>query len=281
MSSVITVLHPGQMGAAVAHQLRLAGHDVLWVTEGRSAATANRAAAAGLRPASRLGEALAGSDIVFSICPPAAAEDLAAQVAAVGFGGVYVEANAVSPGTVATIKGILKPTGAALVDGSIIGPLPGGGVGARLYLAGGEQHAEAVAALFAGTLVSARVLDREPGAASALKMAFAAYQKSARTLAAVAHALADDHGVSDELLAEAASMPSDILLDREYLRSVAPRAWRWGPEMQEIARTLREAGLPDDLALAASRTLAHWATLKDTDRPPLTRVLAALHRQPS
>ena len=43
----IGLLHPGEMGAAVGQCLAGTGHQVLWVPEGRSAATGARAAAAG------------------------------------------------------------------------------------------------------------------------------------------------------------------------------------------------------------------------------------------
>lgn len=279
--SRVAVLHPGQMGAALAQQLRLAGHHVLWVPDGRSDVTVRRAAEAGLIPAASLRSALEESEIALGICPPAAAEDLAARVAEAGFVGTYVEANAVSPDRVRTIEQILGQAGAALVDGCVIGPPPGDSTTARLYLAGDAQRARAVCDLFAGTLVIPVVLDREAGAASALKMAFAGFQKPARALAAVAHALAAAHGVGSELLAEATAMPSDILVDRDYLSTVAPRAWRWGPELEEIARTQREAGLPDDLALAAAKTMQLWDNLKDADRPAVSEVLAALRERPA
>ncbi|MFF3431995.1 hypothetical protein [Streptomyces sp. NPDC002602] len=60
-------------------------------------------------------------------------------------------------------------------------------------------------------------------------MAFGGYQKAARTLAAVAHALADDHGVGDLLVEEARTMPEFILADRDYIPSVAARASRRNP----------------------------------------------------
>jgi predicted dinucleotide-binding enzyme len=47
--TTIGVLHPGEMGTALAASLRERGHDVRWAGEGRSAATRERAAAAGLR----------------------------------------------------------------------------------------------------------------------------------------------------------------------------------------------------------------------------------------
>ncbi len=40
--SVIGLLHPGEMGAAVAGCLTARGHDVRWVSQGRGPATAER-----------------------------------------------------------------------------------------------------------------------------------------------------------------------------------------------------------------------------------------------
>ncbi|MGA5819983.1 DUF1932 domain-containing protein [Kitasatospora sp. NPDC094028] len=279
--STVAVLHPGQMGAALARQLILAGHRVLWVPDGRSEATAHRAAKAGLIPATSLRSALEESELALGICPPAAAEDLAARVAETGFAGTYVEANAVSPVRVHAIEQSISSSGVALVDGCVIGPPPSSSATARLYLAGDVQQTKAVSDLFAGTQVTPVVLNRETGAASALKMAFAGFQKPARVLAALAHALADTHGVGDELVAEATAMPSDVLADRDYLSSVAPRAWRWGPELEEIARTQRAAGLLDDMALGTVRTMRAWDHLKGSDNPAIGEVLDSLRVQPA
>lgn len=46
--TVIGLLHPGEMGAAVAACLTARGHGVRWVSDGRGPATAARAAQAGL-----------------------------------------------------------------------------------------------------------------------------------------------------------------------------------------------------------------------------------------
>jgi prephenate dehydrogenase len=44
----IGLLHPGEMGASIGTVLQKAGHDVLYVPEGRSNATRKRAIKAGL-----------------------------------------------------------------------------------------------------------------------------------------------------------------------------------------------------------------------------------------
>jgi 3-hydroxyisobutyrate dehydrogenase-like beta-hydroxyacid dehydrogenase len=254
---------------------------VLFVPAGRSPASVERARDAGLEPSASLAGALAASDAVLSVCPPQAAEDVAREVLAHGFRGVYVDANAISPERALRIGAACAERGAVLVDGGIVGPPPGPETGPRLYLSGPRAAADRIAAVFDATAVEVRTLDAEPGAASALKMAYAAFQKSSRALAAVSHALATQHGVGDELAREARSMTPLILADTAHLPSVAARAWRWAPEMEEIAATLRADGLPPNLAEASAAVFRHWTADKDQYRLPLTDVLAHLRSEPA
>ena len=99
--ATIGVLHPGEMGAAVAAALRTGGHDVVWASAGRSADTSARAAAAGLRDVGSVQDLAAACDIVVSVCPPHAATAVARELR--GFTGIYVDANAVSPQTARAI----------------------------------------------------------------------------------------------------------------------------------------------------------------------------------
>ncbi|MGH3694760.1 MAG: DUF1932 domain-containing protein [Pseudonocardiaceae bacterium] len=278
MSAPVTIglLHPGRMGAAVAAHLTISGHTVLWCPDGRSTATLHRAEDAGLRPAS-LGELVSNSEIVLSICPPAVAEEIANTVAGLGYRGIYVEANAISPARMHRIATVFTDAETTVIDGCIFGSPPGGQASVRLYLAGVPTASRQVADLFTGSLVEPVILGEDPGQASALKMTFACFQRTSRAAAALAHALADDHGITQALLAEAERMPRDILADREYLLSVAARAWRWAPEMHEVADTLRAQHLPPDLALATAEILRRWADTT-TDQPPdLASILRQLH----
>ena len=102
------LLHPGEMGTAVGQCLTGAGHQVLWAPEGRSAATGARAAAAGLVGCG-LTEMMRRCDFIVSVCPPHAALGIARQVA--GFGGVYVDANAISPATAREVAAIVEAGG--------------------------------------------------------------------------------------------------------------------------------------------------------------------------
>jgi 3-hydroxyisobutyrate dehydrogenase-like beta-hydroxyacid dehydrogenase len=257
----VGLLHPGRMGAAVGHQLTGAGCRVVWCPDGRSAGTADRAAAAGLEPVADLAGLTAASDVVVSLCPPAVAEDVAMAVAATGYDGIFVEANAISPARVRRVAGLF-PAGRT-VDGSVIGPPPSERTGTRLYLSGAAEDVDVVAGLCAGTTVEAVAIDGDIGQASALKMAFASYNKAASALAAVSHALAEAYGVGDQLRAEAHRITSDRLGNPDHLPSVAARAWRWAPEMEEAAATLAEAGLPDELASGAAAVFGRWNADQD------------------
>ena len=67
----IGIISPGAMGAAVGATL---AEEVFYASSGRSAASIERAQAAGLSDCVTLAVLLDTVDIIFSICPPAAAE---------------------------------------------------------------------------------------------------------------------------------------------------------------------------------------------------------------
>lgn len=277
---VVGVLHAGHMGAAVGAQARAAGATVLWCTRGRSEATARRADEAGLLPVSDLPTLLDRASIVLSVCPPAAAAEVAAQVTRAGFAGVYVDANAVSPTRSRELQATITAAGIRFVDGGIIGPPPRDGATARLYLAGPSAATDALAAIFQGSLLEPVVLPNEPPAASALKMAYASYQKATRVLAATAHALARHHDVDDHLLREGQLLDPSALADVDHLPSVAARAWRWAPELRDVASALNDAGLPDALAAATAEILDRWKPLKDNMDASLQDTLDRLREHP-
>jgi 3-hydroxyisobutyrate dehydrogenase-like beta-hydroxyacid dehydrogenase len=247
--TVIGVLHPGEMGAAVGACLSQRGLTVLWASDGRSGATAARAAADGMRDAGTVGEMSGRADVILSVCPPGAAIDVARSV--VGFGGIYVDANAVSPGTAREIARMVEAGGASYVDGGIIGAPPRSEGDSRLYLSG--QRAAEVGELFAGTALEARVMGDEPGAASAVKMAYAAWTKGTAALILAIRALAHAEAVEDTLLAEwEQSQPTLAARSHSAARSAAGKGWRWVAEMEEIAATMAAAGLPPGFHQAAA-----------------------------
>ncbi|MBF6355262.1 NAD(P)-dependent oxidoreductase [Nocardia higoensis] len=260
---IIGLLHPGQMGAAVAARLVAHGHTVLWNPEGRSPATRDRASDAMLQPAESLSGLLSDAELVLSIVPASAAESVAELVADHGYNGVYVDANATSPRRMQRIHELLDPRGTEVIDAVISGPPPRGDTSPRIYLAGGAEVTAPVRDLLTHCDFLATELSESIGAASALKMALASYLRTNRLLVAIAHALADEHGITSTLIHEAEQFGADALTDRAYLSSVAARAWRWEAEMGDIAETLEESGIPTQLADASGELYHRLAAAKD------------------
>lgn len=271
----IGILHPGSMGAAIAACAATNAATALWCETGRSTASMDRAARYGLTPVATLVELVDRSDIIISLCPPAAAEDLARDVAARRFAGVYVEANAINPERVQRIAGLLGPD-ATVVDGGVVGSPPVRGKTPTLYLSGPPIATERIEALFAGTAVRTAVLGKEVGKASALKLAYASFQKTSRVLVALAVGMAREHGVDQDLIEIASRRTDSYLSEPQYVAKTAARAWRWGPELEEAADALAAVGLPPEMLHAAASTLARWHDAKDDGELTLTDALNRL-----
>jgi 3-hydroxyisobutyrate dehydrogenase-like beta-hydroxyacid dehydrogenase len=267
--ATIGVLHPGEMGSAVAGALLSAGHDVVWAGAGRSAATRARAENAALRDVGDLAGVCERAGVVVSVCPPESALEMAERVASSSFGGVYVDANAVSPSTARRIDAAVRAGGASYVDGGIIG----GPSAPRVYLSG--DQASVVASLF-GPPVTVAVLAEGPYSASAVKMLYAGWTKGTIALLLALGAAAENLGVADELTREwQRSQPG--LVDRLTAGAGSARkAWRWTGEMREIARTLADAGLPGEFHTGAADVFTRLVALKDVDEVTLDEVVRRL-----
>jgi len=263
--TTVGLLNPGEMGSPVG--AAAAGHArVLWASAGRTAATRARATADGLEDAETVARLVAASDVIISVCPPAAAGEVAREVADLGFRGTYVDANAVAPETARAIGDVVMAAGATFVDGGIIGPPPRRPGLARLYLSG--PGAASVAALFAGSLLEAIALDGPIGAASALKVAYAGWNKGSQALLLAVRAFAMREAVDEALLAEWARSAPDLPARAASAVGTARKAWRFVGEMEEIADAFRAAGLPDDFHDGAAEVYRRLAGWKDTPSPP-------------
>jgi 3-hydroxyisobutyrate dehydrogenase-like beta-hydroxyacid dehydrogenase len=265
---IVGVLHPGAMGAALGAALKPVAGQVIWAAAGRSQATSKRAETADLVAVPDLAELARRSDVIISICPPHAALDVAEQVAAAVRGRtgpeVYVDANAVAPGTVRRIGEILGAD--RVVDGAVIGGPAWERGRTVLWLSG--ARADDVAGLFADSPFDARALVPDPdgaeraelGRASALKACFALQSKAMPALWVELAAAAHAYGVGDALRAELAK--DDVDLAR-HLASIARRAgakaWRWAGEMDEAAAAMTAVGLPHGFSSAAAEIYRRMA----------------------
>jgi 3-hydroxyisobutyrate dehydrogenase-like beta-hydroxyacid dehydrogenase len=221
-------------------------------------------------------ELVKASDIVLSVCPPHAAEEVAREVAQLGFKGIFVEGNAIAPERTRAIQRIIEGAGADYVDGGIIGG-PAWTEEARTYLYLSGRRAEEVAACFAGSPLKAPVISERIGAASALKMGYAAYTKGTTALLTAILGMVEKEGVRADL----ARQWGDTFTSQTVRRVCAntTKAWRFVGEMQEIAATFRGAGLPGGFHEAAADVFERLEAFKDHTEPPdIESVLKALLR---
>ncbi|HLI00563.1 MAG TPA: DUF1932 domain-containing protein [Acidimicrobiales bacterium] len=272
----IGLLHPGEMGAAVGAALVGIGHDVRWASAGRSPDTVARAERAGLGDAGTVA-ALADSDLILSICPPHAAADVAAGLGPTR--ALYLDANAVSPDTARAVGRLIGDAGGRYVDGGIIGPPPTTPGTTRIYLSGPDAL-EASEAL-ATPLLETYVVSEWPGAASALKLAYAAWTKGTAALLLAIRAAASAEGIDAWLLEEwHTSQPTLADQSVRAARSALTKGWRWDGEMEEIAAMMEADGLPGGFHHAAAdifrRSPRAGGAAGDLPAHPLETVLDGL-----
>jgi 3-hydroxyisobutyrate dehydrogenase-like beta-hydroxyacid dehydrogenase len=272
----VGVLHPGNMGISVAASAQKSGNAIYWVSKGRSPQTRARAERHNLLDARDLDTLCSSCSIIFSVCPPDAAEEVAQQVAARAFRGLYVDANAISPQRVKRIGHALEASGATFVDGGIIGGPAWEPGRTWLHLAGPD--ADVAASCFSDGPFETNVLQGDIGAASALKMCYAAYTKGTTALLCAILAAAERLGVRCELQDQWSRDNSGLAEQApERARRVTEKAWRFVGEMEEISSTFATAGLPGGFHAAAADVYRHLAQFKlATELPSLGSVLSAI-----
>ncbi len=261
-------VHPGAMGASLA---AACDGERLWCGHGRSVATRTRAEAAGMEDVGSIDVLVRRADVIVSVCPPASAIAVARSISAAGFDGVYIDVNAVSPATAREVAKLFE----RFVDGGVVGPPVQKPGNTRLYLSG--DAATQVARLWAGSPLETLVVDGGPGAASAVKVCFAAWTKGSAALLLAIRALAKAETVEDALLAEwATSMPDLAGQSERAAATNAPKAWRFAGELDEIADSFAAHGLPDGFGRAASDVYERLSRFKNDSNVTLREVIGAL-----
>ncbi len=242
MSVTVAVIAMGEMGAGVARRLVERGARVLTNLEGRSAASAERAAEAGVRAVADDEALVAGADFVLSIVPPSRAAELALRlrpaIRAANSKAVYVDCNAIAPQTLEGIAAGFATDELPFVDAGIIGgpPTPEGYT-PRIYASG--RIAQTFMSLGAYGL-DIKLMSPRLGEASALKMAYAGTTKGASAVMVSIMLGAARAGVASALIAEMAdSQPGRMEGAIGQLPSIFRKAYRWDGEMEEIAKFLR------------------------------------------
>ena len=263
----IGVMSPGDMGQAVAAQLKLGGFTIYTALDQRSPRSKALAHEAGLIDVGSVEQLTGCCDVILSIMNPAAALEFglkAAAAIAAGHGKpLFIDCNAIAPATLQTIDAAITAAGGRCVDGAIIGLPPRDGARCKLYFAGpGAQDL----AVFAGPHLNVCILGERSGDASALKMCYGAMNKGITALMVETLMAARRLGVEaifEEQMRETRSDVYEWMI--KVLPLMPPKAYRWVPEMLQIAQTLEGIGMTprmlqgaaDMYELVAATALGH------------------------
>lgn len=258
--TTIGVVSPGAMGSALGRSWQAGGAVAVATVAGRSERT--RELASGLTLLEDLDAVVAASDVVVSVCPPAAAVDALADILAAArrttARPVVADLNAVSPATVEHLADLAGEAGLALVDGSISGPPPKPGGATMLYLSGARVG---VLADLPGEGLRTRVVGDRPGQASAVKMCTASVYKGTTALWAQALQTADVLGVLDVVVDDLAEeFPGTAAAAGHLIALATSKSARFVGEMEQIAATQGAAGASPELFEAMAAVYRRLAT---------------------
>jgi 3-hydroxyisobutyrate dehydrogenase-like beta-hydroxyacid dehydrogenase len=236
----------GDMGGQVAVRLKACGYEIFTSLEGRSKRTIALSAKAGVTDCGSVEKLVATVDVIISVLDPAhavtKAREVAAAIKATGKKIIFVNGNAVAPRTALEIDGIIRAAGGACVDGSILRVTTKQGKSElRLYVSGPEAS---VLTQINDEILKIRVVGEKIGNASALKMCYGAFTKGALALGVELLLASHKLGVADELAAEFEDTQPEVykwILGRTV--GMAPKAYRYVPEMLEVATTFEDAGM--------------------------------------
>ena len=241
----VGLMSPGDMGQAVAMQIKAKGLNVYTALEQRSERTRELAREAGITDVGTVARLVAECDVVLSIMNPGAAVDFAREASdalrASGRQTLIVDCNAIAPDTVREIAGLVEQAGGRFLDAGIIGPPPRGKAKTDLYVSGpGAADLEQLA----GPQLVVHVIGEGVADASALKMCYGALNKGTQALWLEVLIAAERLGVAGILEQQLQQSQADrYRWALSQFPILPPKAYRWVPEMLEISKTLGAAGI--------------------------------------
>lgn len=269
--TTLAVIAMGEMGAAIAKRLVSRGARVLTFLDGRSPASVERAAAAGVVDSTRE-DIVVEAEIILSIIPPASAPDLSQAflplLKEATSPPLFLDCNAIAPTTAREMDVPFLNAGLSFGDASIIGAPPGeNGAGPRLYMSGPVAEAAETLKSFG---IDTRLLSDTIGDASAIKMSYAGITKGFQALASAMAIGAGRNGIMEPLIDEL-NFSQDALFGwlARRLPDMPDKAYRWDGEMREIARFLSPEKGSAEMLEGAANLFKRIASAKDGEDDPV------------
>ena len=196
----IGFMTPGDMGQAVALQLKNKGFTVCTALDKRSDRSRKMAEEIGLTDLGSIARLTAESDLVMSVMNPGAAVDFAREAAAAirtqSKKPTFIDCNAVAPDTMREIDELMKSAGTRCLDGGIIGPPPRGNAKTSLYISGpGSADLQQLG----NEQLRVTIMSEKLGDASAIKACYSGFNKGMQGLLLQTLIAAHRLGVYDQL----------------------------------------------------------------------------------
>jgi 3-hydroxyisobutyrate dehydrogenase-like beta-hydroxyacid dehydrogenase len=250
-------------GALAAAGAELAAYDILLEQPGGAERLAARAGGTLVRFCP-LAQAVGGSAYVLStVTTPVAREVARACARHLRPGQVYIDMNATEPAVKVEIEAIIAPTGAAFVEGAVLGAV--GVTGAKTeVLLGGARGRRAERDL-GGTLgLNVRFYSEEIGKASMFKMLRSVFSKGLEALLVEFLAAGERAGIRADLWREVAELMARHPFEQtasNWVRSHATAHVRRHHEMRQAAGVLRQLGIEPVMTAATEAFFARSGTL--------------------
>ncbi len=196
-------------------------------------------------------DAVAGAAVILSLVTADQALAVAVEAArSIAPGALYCDLNSVAPETKRAGARAIEAAGGHYVDVAVMSPVQPAAMAAPLLLSGAKAEDAALALARLG-FTNIRVVGREVGRASSIKMIRSVMIKGLEALSAECVLAASEAGVLDEVIASLdASWPgadwgprADYNLDRMMVHGL-----RRSAEMEEVVRTLDDLGVGSDMS---------------------------------
>ena len=251
----------GEAGGILASELAAQHQVVIWDSKlggGEREAMLAKADQAGVQVADSLAQALDGAAWVFSTVTAGSALEVAQQSAALMQAGQYfLDLNSVAPDTKRQAAQAFSP--GVYVDVAVMAPVPPARMKTPL-LVGGPQ-AESVTDVLNQLGFNARFGSLVVGKVSAIKMCRSVMIKGLEALTTECLFAAREYGVEEDVLASLhASFPSlgwDGAFPGYLISRVAEHGIRRSEEMEEVVKTLRDAGGEGLMSQSTARVQRH------------------------
>lgn len=237
--------------ALAAHGAEIAAYDVV-LDQPQGLERVRARAPAGKVEFCTLPDALRGARYVLSTVTTSVARDAARNcVPHLSAGQAYVDMNATDPAVKLEIERVIRPSGAAFIEGAVLGAV--GVTGARTEILFGGPNGERAARELAELGLNVRFYSEEIGKASMFKMLRSVFSKGMEALLIEFLAAGERAGIREDLWREVTELFAQHPFEKtasNWVRSHATAHARRYHEMKQVANVLRELGIEPTMTAA-------------------------------